>query len=438
MEKNVIEHLCGDIPIPKMVKVKQHFEPSFISPEDIPKVVFEKLERNVISSNIKPGMSIAITCGSRGVANIAIIIKAVVDYVKQRGGNPFVFPAMGSHGGATAAGQLQIVNGYGVTEEAMGCPIKASMETKQIGVTDDGRPVFIDKYASEADGIILVGRIKAHTQFVGPYESGLMKMAVIGMGKQHGAEGVHEQGFVNMAENIQRYGKVILKNAPVICGVGTIENAYDQTYKLVALRPDEILEQEPELLNEAKKIMGHILIDNADVLIVDEIGKNISGDGMDPNVSGTLPRETGVPRGADGSEPRIGNFHAKRVIVLDLTEETHGNANGLGLADVTTQRCIDKSINEMAYPNAITSTLLEMVKVPFCAPNDRLAVQVAIKTCAGADKNKPRVIRIKNTMEIQEIEVSEALLSEVHANSQLELIGEVAPMKFDDSGNFVK
>lgn len=438
MEKNVIEQLCGDIPIPKMVKVKQHFDPAFIAPEDIPKVVWEQLKREAISSNIKPGMSIAITCGSRGVANIDIIIKAVVDYVKQKGGNPFVFPAMGSHGGATAEGQLQIVNGYGVTEEAMGCPIKASMATTQIGVTDDGRPVFIDKYAAEADGIILVGRIKAHTQFVGPFESGLLKMAVIGMGKQHGAEGVHEQGFVNMAENIQRYGKVILKNAPVICGVGTIENAYDQTYKLIALRPNEILEQEPALLKEAKRIMGHILIDNADVLIVDEIGKNISGDGMDPNVSGTLPRETGVPRGKDGSEPRIGNFHARRVIVLDLTEETHGNANGLGLADVTTKRCIDRSINEMAYPNAITSTLLEMVKVPFCAPNDKLAVQVAIKTCAGADKNKPRVIRIKNTMEIQEIEVSEALLSEVHDNSQLELIGEVTPMKFDDSGNFIK
>ena len=437
MEKNVIEQLCGDIPIPKMVKVKQLFDPAFIAPEDIPRVVWEQLKREVISSNIKPGMSIAITCGSRGVANIDIIIKAVVDYVKQKGGNPFVFPAMGSHGGATAEGQLQIVNGYGVTEEAMGCPIKASMATTQIGVTDDGRPVFIDKYAAEADGIILVGRIKAHTQFVGPFESGLLKMAVIGMGKQHGAEGVHEQGFVNMAENIQRYGKVILKNAPVICGVGTIENAYDQTYKLIALRPNEILEQEPALLKEAKRIMGHILIDNADVLIVDEIGKNISGDGMDPNVSGTLPRETGVPRGKDGSEPRIGNFHARRVIVLDLTEETHGNANGLGLADVTTQRCIDKSINEMAYPNAITSTLLEMVKIPFCAPNDKLAVQVAIKTCAGADKNKPRVIRIKNTMKIQEIEVSEALLSEVEANNQLEAIGEVVDMSFDMNNNLI-
>lgn len=359
MNDDVIRNICKDISVPKMIKVRQHFVEDNISPQDIPDVVQECLKRDAISSQIKPGMAIAITCGSRGVANINIIIKAVVDYVKKLGANPFIFPAMGSHGGATAEGQLQIVNGYGVTEEAMGCPIKASMETKQIATTDDGRPVFIDKYASEADGIILVGRIKAHTQFVGPYESGLMKMAVIGMGKQHGAESVHAQGFKNMAKNIRRYGKAILKNAPVICGIGTIENAYDQTYKLAALTPEEIIQQEPDLLKEAKKIMGHILIDDADVLIVDQIGKNISGDGMDPNVSGTLPRETGVPRGEDGSDPKISNFHANRVIVLDLTEETHGNGNGLGLADITTKRCVDKVIDEMAYPNAITATLIE-------------------------------------------------------------------------------
>lgn len=247
MNEDVVKKICQDVSVPKMIKVRQHFVEDNISPQDIPAVVQDCLKRDAISSQIKPGMSIAITCGSRGVANINIIIKAVVDYVKSLGANPFVFPAMGSHGGATAEGQLQIVNGYGVTEEAMGCPIKASMETKQIATTDDGRPVFIDKYASEADGIILVGRIKAHTQFVGPYESGLMKMAVIGMGKQHGAEGVHAQGFKNMAANIQRYGKAILKNAPVICGVGTIENAYDQTYKLAALTPEEIIQQEPEL-----------------------------------------------------------------------------------------------------------------------------------------------------------------------------------------------
>lgn len=435
MDNDVIEQLCSDIQIPKMVRVKQHFDPSHILPEEIPAVINRELDRDVISAQFKPGKSIAITCGSRGVANIAVILKAIVDYAKAKGAKPFIFPAMGSHGGATPEGQLEIVNGYGVTEESMGCPVRATMETKQIGVTDDNRPVFIDKYAAEADGIILCGRIKAHTQFVGPYESGLMKMAVIGMGKQHGAEGVHEQGFKHMAENLQRFGKVILRSAPIVCGVGLIENAYDQTNKIIALTAPEIEEQEPKLLLEAKEKMGHILIPNADVLIVDAIGKNISGDGMDPNVSGTLPRETGVPRGKDGSDPKIGNFKAQRCIVLDLTAETHGNANGIGLADVTTQRAVNKIINEMAYPNALTSTILEMVKVPFYTKNDKVAIQVGIKSCSGIDKKNPRMIRIKNTMEIEEIEVSEVLLPEVKANKNMEVIGELAPMQFNKTGD---
>lgn len=435
MNSSIVSDLCKDIVLPKMIKVKQTFDSFHIPPEEIPGVIWQQLAREDIDSKIKPGMSVAITCGSRGIANIAVIVKAVVDYVKKKGGHPFIFPAMGSHGGATAEGQLQIINGYGVTEEAMGCPIKASMNTTQIGIADNGHPVFIDSYAATADGIILVGRIKAHTQFVGPYESGLMKMAVIGMGKQHGAEGCHDEGFKNMAKNIERFGKVILKNAPVIGGVGIIENAYDKTYKLTVLTPDEIIEKEPGLLKEAKKIMGRILINDADVLIVDEIGKNISGDGMDPNVSGTLPKETGVPRGADGADPKISNFHAGRTIVLDLTEETHGNANGIGLANITTQRCIDKMVREMAYPNAMTSTVLELVNIPFYVDSDKLAIQVAVKTNASADKKNPRIVRIKNTMEIQEIYVSEALLPEVKANPHMEILSDAELFAFDEKGN---
>ncbi|RHA09214.1 DUF2088 domain-containing protein [Megasphaera sp. AM44-1BH] len=431
----VVGELCKDVFIPKMVKVHQKFDLSYIKPEDIPGVVRAQLDRDIIASKIKPGMTIAITCGSRGVSNTALIIKTIASYVKEKGAKPFVFPAMGSHGGATPEGQTQIVNGYGVVEDYVGCPIRATMETKQIGTTDDGRPVFIDKYAAESDGIIMLGRIKAHTQFVGPYESGLMKMAVIGMGKQHGAEGVHEQGFIHMAENIQRYGKVILKNAPIICGVGLLENAADQTHTIVALTPDEIIEQEPEYLKKAKALMGHIMIKHADLLIIDEIGKNISGDGHDPNVSNMLPRETGVPFGPNGEFPSKCEFNADRKIVLDLTEETHGNANGLGLADVTTQRCVDKIVNAAAYPNAVTSTILEMVKIPFWTENDKLAIQVALKTATKADKKAPKIVRIKNTMEVQDIYVSEALLPEVEANPDMEVAGELAPMPFDEKGN---
>ena len=210
--------------IPPMYLIRQNYSNFKIS--NLKAHIIQQLKKLDIDSF--QGKRICITTGSRGIPHMPLIYRTVCDYLRELGASPFLVPAMGSHGGATPEGQLEIVNGYGVTEEAMGCPIKASMETKQIGVTDDGRPVFIDKYASEADGIIMVGRIKAHTQFVGPYESGLMKMAVIGMGKQHGAEGVHEQGFPKMAENLQRYGKVILKNAPIICGIGTIENAFDQ------------------------------------------------------------------------------------------------------------------------------------------------------------------------------------------------------------------
>lgn len=431
----VVKDIVKDVVVPKMVKVHQKFDLSYIKEEDIPGVVRAQLDRDVIASKIKPGMSIAITCGSRGISNTALIIKTIASYCKEKGAKPFVFPAMGSHGGATPEGQLQIVNGYGVVEDYVGCPIRATMETKQIGVTDDGRPVFIDKYAAESDGIIMLGRIKAHTQFVGPYESGLVKMSVIGMGKQHGAEGVHAQGFINMAENIQRYGRVILKNAPVICGVGLLENAADQTHTIVALTPDEIWEKEPEYLKKAKELMGHILIKHADVLIIDQIGKNISGDGFDPNVTNMLPRETGVPYGPNGELPSKCEFSADRKIILDLTDETHGNANGIGLADITTQRCVDKIVNPAAYPNAVTSTILEMVKIPFWTENDKLAVQVALQTATKADKKNPKIVRIKNSLAVQDIYVSEALLPEVEANPDLEVVGELAPMAFDENGN---
>ena len=277
---SVVEHLCETVTLPRMVRVSQKFDHTHIEPEDIPAVIQQQLGRAEVRERIKPGMRIAITCGSRGIANIAIIVKAIVDFVKAQGAEPFVFPAMGSHGGATPEGQLEVLRSYNVTEETMGCPIRATMETVYLGNTVEGSPVFQDKYAHEADGVILCGRIKAHTTFRGPYESGLLKMAVIGMGKQHGAESVHESGFINMARVLPQFARVIFDNTNIVAGVGILENAFDQTYKLAGLTPDEIWEKEPELLKEAKSKMGRIWIENADVLVVDKIGKDISGDGM--------------------------------------------------------------------------------------------------------------------------------------------------------------
>lgn len=423
---DVIAELCGDLKLPKMIKIRQKFNKDHIKRENLPDVVFEKLSREDIKSKIKPGMNVAITCGSRGIANIDLIIKSISDFVKTCNANPFVFPAMGSHGGATAKGQVEILESYGVVEDFIGCPILSSMETKLIGYTDEDHPVLIDKNAANADAIIVCGRIKAHTAFNGPYESGLMKMMTIGMGKQQGAEVCHESGFKNMARLVPLFGNVIRKNSNVICGLGIIENAFDETYKLAALTNEEIPIKEPELLLEAKKLMGRLHFDYTDAIIVDKIGKNISGDGMDPNVTGTF-----------GTPYAKGGIKAQRVAILDLTEETHGNANGIGMADITTKRVVNKLDLEKSYPNAITSTVVSMVKIPMFAQNDKTAIQASIKLCNEIDKKNPRVIRIKDTMHLEEIYISEAMLDEALKNPNIEVIGELKDWEFDSYGNLL-
>lgn len=420
----VVSELCKGVKLPRMIKVKQNFKKNCINKEKLPQVVFEQLGREEIKSKIKPGMSVAITCGSRGVANVAIITKAIVDFVKGCGGKPFVFPAMGSHGGATAEGQKQILTDYGVTEEFLGCPVISSMETKKIGNTPEGHPVLIDKNAAEADAIIVCGRIKAHTAFNGSYESGLMKMMTIGMGKQQGAEVCHESGFKNMARLVPLFGNAIRENGNVICGLGLIENAFDETYKVVALTNEEIPEKEPALLLEAKALMGKIHFETADVVVVDRIGKNVSGDGMDPNVTGTF-----------ATPYASGGIDTKRVVVLDLTEETHGNANGVGMADVTTQRLVDKMDLEMTYPNAITSTVLNVIKIPLHTKTDKEAIQLGLRTCNETDKDNPRIIRIKDTMHLEYIYISEPMLEEAKLNSNIEIMGEPEEWPFDKIGN---
>lgn len=424
-EGNVVTRLCENVKLPKMIKVKQNFDKTHIQKEDIPEITHDLLEREEIKKAIKPGMKIGVTCGSRGVANIHLLVKACVDFIKECGGEPFVFPAMGSHGGATAEGQRQIIEGYGVTEEFVGCPICATMETVQVGSLEDGMPVFIDKYAHEADGVILIGRIKAHTAFRGPYESGLVKMAVIGMGKQHGAETIHESGFGEMARLLPAVGKVILDNTNVVAALGTIENAYDQTYKLVALSKQEIWTEEPGLLLEAKAKMGRILFDEIDELVVDEIGKDVSGDGMDPNVTGRFAC----------SDTASGGIKTKRIVVLDLTHETHGNANGIGMADITTRRVLEKTDIDNTYPNAVTSTVMDVVKMPLATHSDKTAIQLALRSCNGTDKTKPFIVRLKNTMHVGEIYISEAMIPLAEQNPDVEIIGELEDWNFDVKGN---
>ena len=276
---------------------------------------------------VKKGDTIAITVGSRQIANLPLIVKTLAEELKKIGACPFVVPAMGSHGGATAEGQKAIVESYGMSESYTGIPIKSTMETTNIGLTEDGRPTFIDAYAAKANYIIALNRIKPHTSFRGKYESGLMKILVIGLGKQRGAEICHNEGFGRMAYNIEMFGKSIITHAPILLGIGIVENAFDKTFKIEALTPQQIISEEPKLLSLAKEKMGKILFSSCDVLIVDQIGKNISGGGMDPNITGRF-----------STSYATGGIKAQTVTVLDMTKESHGSALGIGVAETTTQK----------------------------------------------------------------------------------------------------
>lgn len=423
-ERQFVADLVGDTKLPKMFKVKQTFPRPMIKKEDIPELIKNLLMDEKISSLVKPEMKIAITAGSRGIANVALTTKCLVDFVKSKGAYPFIVPAMGSHGGATAEGQKELLKGYGITEAYVGCPIVSSMQVKKIGVNEEGMDVFIDKNAAEADGIILGCRIKPHTAFRGPYESGIMKMMAIGLGKQHGAEVCHEAGFKNMAKYVPMFGKAIIKNAPILFALPTIENAFDETCKIVAVRADEIEEREPVLLKEAFSYMPKIMVDSCDVLVVDQIGKNFSGDGMDPNITGTFC-----------SPYASGGIKAQRVAVLDLSPETHGNGIGLGYSSATTKRVFDKLDLSSMYPNAITCTVLGGVRIPIIMESDRETIQVCLRTCNEIDKKNARIVRIPNSLHIEHIMLSEAYYEEAKANPNIVIESEISEWDFDDDGN---
>ena len=423
---SVISALLGGVYIPKMARVRQRFPRPQIKPEAIPETIFQLLEEDKFSEKIQPGMSVCITAGSRGIANIALITRTLVEYCIKRGAKPFIVPAMGSHGGALAEGQREILAALGITEETMGCPIRATMETVKVGETEEGHSVRIDKYAAAADAIIVSCRIKPHTGFRGPYESGIMRMMAIGLGKQEGAEACHGVGAKHMARMVPMFGRVIRDNAPIAFALATIENAYDETAKLIALTPDEFDEMEPVYLKEAFANMPRLLFDSCDLLIVDWIGKNISGDGMDPNVTGAF-----------GTPYASGGIDAKRICALRLTEESHHSAVGMGLADAISKKLWEQVDLDVTYPNAITSTVLEPVKIPPIMENDRLAIQLCLHTANEMDRNAPRIIRISNTLSLEHIMVSEAMLEEAKRHSDITIEGVPEELQFDEEGNLL-
>ncbi|WHY95293.1 lactate racemase domain-containing protein [Peribacillus simplex] len=415
---DIISELLREIQLPKMVKVRQKFRTPQIA--DVAGEVKKAIKEAGVLSRINEDDRVAIAVGSRGVADLPTLVRETVAAVQEAGGNPFIVPAMGSHGGATAEGQIDVLLQLGISEESVGAPILSSMEVIKLDELPNGLPVYIDKLAYESDKIIVINRIKPHTAFRGPVESGLMKMITIGLGKQKGAEAAHAYSFKYMAEHVPEMAKISLAKAPIIFGLATIENAYDKPAKIVAVPAEELEEVEPGLLLEAKSLMPKIHFNSIDVLIVNELGKDISGDGMDPNITGNFatPYATGGP-------------DVKRTVVLGLTEKTHGNANGIGMADMTTKAVMNEIEWEKGYANALTSTVTDVVKLPMFLDTQELAVKAAIKTCNAFDLNKVRVVRIKNTLEIGEIWISESMMEEALKNKNLEIVSEPEELALD-------
>ena len=424
--KSVVSSLVENVKIPRMFQVRQIFPEDRIEADQIPEILGEKMNEEKFASQIKPGMTVAITVGSRQIANILTITKTIVDFVKEKGGKPFIVAAMGSHGGATEEGQREILKNYGVTEESMGCPVKCSMEVVKIGVNEEGMDVLIGRDAAEADGIIVNCRIKPHTCFRGPYESGIMKMMTIGLGKQAGAEVCHEAGFGQMAKYVPMFGRAILKHANILFAVAVLENAYDETAKIAVVNHDEIEDWEPALLEEAKQLLPCIVVPECDVLICDVIGKNFSGSGMDPNITGTFV----TPYASGG-------LKSQRVAILDLSKESHHSGCGMGMAHATTRRFFDKVDFDLTYPNLITSTVVENARVPMVMKNDKEAIQVCIRTCTGIDKDNVRIVRIANSLQVEHIMLSEAYYEEAKKNPRLVIESEPEEMKFDEEGNLI-
>ncbi len=407
---------------PKMFRVKQELQGPMLA--DIPAAVRETMRGLQLADRVKPGQSVALTSGSRGVANIDRITKAVVDELKTLGLKPFICPTMGSHGEATAEGQLKILEHYGITEATMGCPMKSSMEVVEIGKVK-GTTVFCDKNAWGADHIVVIGRVKTHTDFDGEIESGLYKMMAIGLGKQHGAENYHRAGHhYSYAEIFPLVGQAVLDSGHVLFGLGIVENGHDQTAKVQAILPKDFAPAEKALLKEAKAWMARLPFDKLDVLIVDELGKNISGAGMDPNVIGraSVQKPAGKP-------------HVRILFVRDITPEAEGNAIGVGFAEMTTKRLVRKINYAAMHMNAITSGVAEAAKVPMAFDTDRQAIEIALGMIGLTPPEQARVVRIKNTLHLTEIDCSEALLAEVKAHKRLTPATTGAAMSFDAQGN---
>ncbi len=412
--------------LPAIFRLRQTFEAPRVA--DIAGEVRAQLEKLRLHERIKPGQSVAITVGSRGIANIALIAKTIVESMKSLRAEPFLVPAMGSHGGGTAEGQRKVIESYGVTEAYCGCPIRSSMETVVVCQTAEGLDVHFDRQAFAADHVLVCNRIKPHTGFVGDIESGLMKMMLIGLGKHAGAKIYHRAIQDNSFGQIVRSvaGRV-LESCRVVAGLGIVENGYDETAYIVGVRPQEIEAREKELLILAKKLMPRLPFDQVHLLIIDEIGKNISGTGMDTNVVG---RKFQVHQAAPDEFPKV-----KCIMIRGLTEETQGNGTGIGLAEFCTRRAIEQVDLEATRINCLTGGHVPAAMMPLDYPTDRAAIEVALPTVGMVEPPRAKIVWIRNTLELREVECSAVYWDEARQRSDLEILGEPRPLPFDAEGN---
>ena len=408
--------------LPRMMRVKQRFDGPTL--EDIPGAVREEIAGLNLSGKVGKGESVAISVGSRGIANIALITRSMIEELQALGAEPFVVPAMGSHGGGRAEGQREIIESYGVTEEYIGAPIRSSMEVVQVGETGDGVPVFFDKYAYEADHVVVAGRVKPHTGFVGEIESGLHKMMLIGLGKHKGAA-LYHQAIVHYSFDriVRSVGQTVIDKCGVLFGLGIVENQYDRTALVRAVEPENFVEGEKELLLLAKKWMPSLPFEQIDVLVVEEMGKNISGSGMDTNVIG---RKYYDHKAAEKEYPKV-----TRIAVRSLTEETHGNASGIGMADYIHSRILDQIDLEATAINTMTGNHPSAGAVPISFDSDRKVLEAALSTCGLVEPPDARVMRIRNTLDVEEILVSEACEKEVARRDELSVVEPPREMQFD-------
>jgi len=417
------------IALPEVFQVRQ------IAPqpkvEDVPAELRRQWLNSKVATRIKPGDRIAVGCGSRGIRHIGLIVKTTVQALQELGAKPFVVAAMGSHGGADSKGQRELLASYQIDEKHLGVPVKTDMDSQQIGINSWGDPVWWDRNALAADGVVTVSRIKPHTDYRGLYESGIVKMCVIGFGKREGASQHHRWGWKGLKEMMVESMKVILEKTPFLGGLGILENANEETAELRVVDRDELLEVEPQLLAKSRDLMGKIPFDELDVLVIGEIGKNYSGAGIDPNVVGRLLIEA-APE-LETNKPKI-----TRMCCLDLSPESHGNGTGVGIADLTTDRLL-ASIDPIPFRmNNLTARFLWRSKLPFSFPTDREVIEQSVDTCWQPIAERLKLAVIANTLEVSELWVSKALADVARGNPKLSVDTVGKSLPFDTSGNLVQ